>query len=242
MGEPDPDFKAVVAESIPSQAIDVQLRASGFTKNQEKELEDYTAQVFEDGRSASSERELDLSSDEDDEEEEEEEAVEEELEEDEEPQYDLKLNDDEIADLAAQVQAAMNEEDGINKRGTYDEEVGPMKEFNHRAFEEPSVTDSDESSEQRRARRQAPSVAPSKAELRKERKAAQKKLAMETASMMSVDPAAAADAIRQRLKLEKQRKNSKHSNFGAPKVNHSKEKHGRGHKEKVSKVVDSFWG
>ena len=242
MGEPDPDFKAVVAESIPSQAIDVQLRASGFTKNQEKELEDYTAQVFEDGRSASSERELDLSTDEDDEEEEEEEAVEEELEEDEEPQYDLKLNDDEIADLAAQVQAAMNEEDGINKRGTYDEEVGPMKEFNHRAFEEPSVTDSDESSEQRRARRQAPSVAPSKAELRKERKAAQKKLAMETASMMSVDPAAAADAIRQRLKLEKQRKNSKHSNFGAPKVNHSKEKHGRGHKEKVSKVIDSFWG
>ena len=83
---------------------------------------------------------------------------------------------------------------------------------------------------------------PSKAELRKERKAAKKKLALETASMISVDPAGAADAIRQRLKLEKQRKNSRHSNFGAPKVNHSKEKHGRGHKEKLSKSVDPFWG
>jgi len=116
-----------------------------------------------------------------------------------------------------------------------------MQQFNHRSLEEPSVTDSDKSADKRRAP-QSPSVAPSKAELRKERKAAKKKLALETASMISVDPAGAADAIRQRLKLEKQRKNSRHSNFGAPKVNHSKEKHGRGHKEKLSKSVDPFWG
>jgi len=239
MGEPDPDFKALVAEAKPNEAIDVQLRASGFTKKQVKELEEYTSQMFEDGRSESSERDLDLvSDDEDSEAEEVEEEVEVAASSD---AYNLDLNEDEIAELAAQVKATMLEEDGINERGTYDKEVVPMQQFNHRSLEEPSVTDSDESADKCRAP-QSPSVAPSKAELRKERKAAKKKLALETASMISVDPAGAAEAIRQRLKLEKQRKNSRHSNFGAPKVNHSKEKHGRGHKEKLSKSVDPFWG
>ena len=212
--------------------------ASGFTKKQVKELEEYTTQMFEDGRSESSERDIDVVSDDEESEGEEVEEVEVAAASD---AYNLDLGEDEIAELAAQVQATMNEEDGINERGTYDKEVVPMQQFNHRSLEEPSVTDSDKSADKRRAP-QSPSVAPSKAELRKERKAAKKKLALETASMISVDPAGAADAIRQRLKLEKQRKNSRHSNFGAPKVNHSKEKHGRGHKEKLSKSVDPFWG
>ena len=243
IGEPDPDFKAIVAAANSNQQIDVQLRASGFTKNQLKDLEDYTAQVLEDGRSESSERDVDVSDDDDDEEEEEENSEEKEYEVEEEDvsEYDVNLNEEEIAALAAQVQAAMDAEEDFAKRGTYDEEVLPMQQYNHRKFEEPSVTDSDESGERRRVPKQ-PSGQLSKQEERKARKAAVKKLAAETASMMSVDPATAAEAIRQRLKLEKSKKASKHSNFGAPKVNHSKEKHGRGHKEKISKVTDSFWG
>ena len=61
--------------------------------------------------------------------------------------------------------------------------------------------------------------------------------------MLSVDPVAAAQAIRERLKFEKNHKATRQNNkVGAPKVNHSKEKHGRCHKEKLSKTVDSFWG
>ena len=252
LGEPDPDFKKIVANANPARAIDVQLRASGFTKNQIKALDDYTSTALEDGRSESSERDIELSSEDD----EDGETDDEDGETDDEAEaadganepnneaYDVtQLNADEIAELSAQVQAAMlDDDDGdFNVKGRYDAEVVPMQKYNHRAQqEELQVSDSDDEEKKPKAPPQGEEL--TKAELRRERKKADKQRALETASMYSVDPAQAADAIRQRLRNEKNKKASKHSNFGAPKVNHSKEKHGRGHKEKISKTVDSFWG
>ena len=244
LGEPDPDFKTLVSEASGLQQIDVQLRASGFTRTQMKELDDYNEQALGDGRSESSDRDIELLSEdesESDDEADEREEVEEEVADDE-PEYEMNLNEEEIAALAAQVQAAMDGDDDMTKRGTYDQEVVPMQQFNHRKFEEPSVTDSDGSGERPRVPKHSNAPKTTK-ELRKERKAAEKRLKEETASMLSVDPVAAAQAIRERLKLEKNRKGTRQNNkVGAPKVNHSKEKHGRGHKEKLSKTVDSFWG
>lgn len=239
LGEPDPDFKEITSCIDPSQAIDVQLRASGFTRNQVQQLEEYTQEIHEKGRgSDESDQDFDSEDDSEEEEEDEDEEEEEEIDEEDAEQYDMKLNDDEIAELAAQVQAAMNDEDDFNRRGTYDEEVVPMQKFNHRKYDEPSVSGSESSGDKRP---KSPAAPQTKAELRKERKEAERRLKMETASMLSVDPAAAAEAIRQRLKLEKRRKSARNSNY-VPKVNHSKEKHGRGHKEKITKAVDSFWG
>ena len=53
---------------------------------------------------------------------------------DDEPEYEMNLNEEEIAALAAQVQAAMDGDDDMTKRGTYDQEVVPMQQFNHRKF------------------------------------------------------------------------------------------------------------
>mmetsp|Transcript_8995 Transcript_8995/g.29638 ORF Transcript_8995/g.29638 Transcript_8995/m.29638 type:complete len:533 (-) Transcript_8995:3595-5193(-) len=249
LGEPDPDFKKIIANANPARAIDVQLRASGFTKTQIKALDDYTSTALEDGRSESSERDIEISSGEDDEDDEdkgtddEAEAGNAARESDQEEAYDVtQLNADEIAELSAQVQAAMlHDDDGdFNTKGRYDAEVVPMQQYNHRAQQaDIQVSESDEEEAKPKA---PPAEGLSKADLRRERKKADKQRALETASMYSVDPVQAADAIRQRLRNEKHKKASRASNFGAPKVNHSKEKHGRGHKEKISKTVDSFWG
>ena len=78
MGEPDPDFKAFGggSESQPSHRRCSSAAESGFTKKQVKELEEYTTQMFEDGRSESSERDIDVVSDDEESEGEEVEEVE----------------------------------------------------------------------------------------------------------------------------------------------------------------------
>ena len=238
MGEPDPDFDEILKEVAEKEKngeklVDSLLKASGFTSEQQKMIDEVMAEREERAKERalnrnsdgeySSEEGFDEESEHEEERSSEENEVSEpdELKEDEEEKEDefhdkeLSLNPEEVSELASQVEAMLNDPNAPVPK--YEDEVGPLiREARNKR---------DKLAKDGRPVQPAPS-------------------AMTASSIRSrADLGNNPELIRAKLKAEKAKKVLK----GAGHVqtrNFMKDKSGRrgvrGHKQKVE--VDPFWG
>jgi len=241
MGEPDPDFDEILKEVAEKEkkgekSVDSLLKASGFTSEHQKMIDEVMAEREErakeralqrnsDGEYSSEddsyEDEEEDESDEDDENEENEVSEPDELEEEEEEEEDefhgeeLSLNPEEVTALASQVEAMMNDPDAPVPK--YDDEVGPL------------ILEAGKKRDKLAKGGRPVQPAPS---------------AMTVSSIRSrADLGNNPELIRAKLKAEKAKKTIKGANHVQTR-NYTKDKSGRrgvrGHKQKVE--VDPFWG
>jgi len=240
MGEPDPDFDEILAEVAEKEksgekSIDSILKASGFTSEHQKMIDEVMAEreerIKERGEDSNSNSDDDDDSDVDHSESSEDESEEvfepeelaekndddvDENEDDEDEFHDeqFDLNPEEIAKLASQVEAMLNDNAPVPK---YDDEVGPLILEAGRKR--------DKLDEKGRPVQPAPS-------------------AMTASSIRSrADLGNDPTLIKAKLKAEKAKKTFKGVNHVSTR-NFTKDKSGRrglrGHKQKVE--VDTFWG
>lgn len=245
MGEPDPDFDEILKEVAEKEkngekSVDSLLKASGFTSEHQKMIDEVMAEREERAKERalhrnsdgeySSEEGFDDEDDEYESDEDEESSggvenivsepdeLEEEDEEEEEDEFhdeELNLNPDEVSALASQVEAMLNDPNAVVPK--YDDEVGPLiREAGKKR---------DKLAKDGRPVQPAPS-------------------AMTASSIRSrADLGNNPELIRAKLKAEKAKKTFKGANHVQTR-NFTKDKSGRrgvrGQKQKVE--VDPFWG